>query len=120
MKKILIGFVAALLLATLLQFFTSWWALPAIAGLLALFLRLPFWQGMITGLLLGVVIWGSFAFWWDMQNGSQLSQKIGVLFNGLSGNQVILATSFIGGFAGLLGGFFGSALAAIFRPTVFK
>jgi hypothetical protein len=120
MKKLLIGFGIALLLAFVLQFFTSWWALPVVAGLMALALRLPVWQGMVAGLLIGFIIWGSYALWLDGQNSGQLSAKIGTLFNGLGSNQLILTTGVIGGIAGLLGGFIGSAIAAIFRPTVFK
>ncbi|MCB0663289.1 MAG: hypothetical protein KDC24_11150 [Saprospiraceae bacterium] len=120
MKKFFIGFGIAFLLALVFQFFTSWWSLPIIIGLVALFMRLPIWQGLVTGVVIGFLLWGGFAFWIDKQNAGQLSARIGELFNGISGGQVILVSAIIGALSGLAGGFIGSALAAITRPTVMR
>lgn len=79
-----------------------WWAL-APAGMLAGWL-FPQSAGrsLLAGFAGGFLLWAALAGWMDWANGGLLSARVGLLFQGISGNTLVLLTGLMGG---LLGGF---------------
>ena len=92
-----------------------WWML-APAGMLAgwLFPQNAF-RSLLAGFVGGFLLWAALAAYLDWANGSLLSARIGKLFQGLSGNTLILITGLMGG---LLGGF--SCLSGRWARDIFQ
>ena len=110
MQKIIISFVALILLSLLLTSFLPWWsfcfaavAIPWIFGLSPL-------QSLLVCLAGFLGIYGGMAFWIDYANGSLLTNRIGEIFGGLKPWNLVLLSAII---PALVGGFFGFGTASI-------
>jgi hypothetical protein len=103
MKNALYTILCIILLGSLSVFGLPWWT-TAVAGVVAgLLFPLKASGGWLAGLLGGFLLWFGFAFWMDSANKSLLSGRIGQLFMGLSGFELLLVTGLLGGILGALG-----------------
>ena len=98
MKFILSVFLTAIL-AFLGGLWLPWWSIALAAFISALLLFQPPGKAFLAGFTGLFLLWGSLAWWIDLQNQGVLSKKIALILP-LSGNSIllVLVTAFAGGF----------------------
>ena len=79
-----------------------WWALVPIAAIAGFLFSQSAVGAYAAGFAGGSLLWYGAAFWADSMNGGVFSAKIGAIFQGLQGWQLLMVTGFLGG---LLAGF---------------
>ncbi len=109
MKKIILSFVALILLSLLLTSFLPWWSFCIAAIAIPLVFELTPLQSLFVCLAGFLGIYGGMAFWIDHANGSLLTTRIGELFGLKAWNLVILSAVI----PALIGGLFGFGTASI-------
>lgn len=90
-----------LLLARLLSFFLPWWSLAPAAFIIGLLLARKSGGAFLAGFLGIFLLWGAYAYLYNLENDGLLAGKMGELLGGLSPLLMILVTAVLGG---LLGG----------------
>jgi len=108
--------IIVVVLGFILGQWLPWWMVSLIALTSAFLLRMNFWIGGMFGFLAGFILWGGFALFIDIENQHILSERIGLLFNGVSGIMLVIITGMLGGLLCFLGTLLGGAL----RPGVSK
>ena len=106
---------AILLFGFITQQILPWWTILLLTGLLGLFFDLSTAQRFSAGFLAVFLLWGGYAFYLNMMNEGMLSEKMGILFGGLSGGILLLLTALLGGIIGGLGALTGSLGYALFK-----
>ncbi len=79
-----------------------WWALVPIAAIAGFLFSQSAAGAYAAGFVGGALLWYAVAFWADSMNGGIFSAKIGAIFQGLQGWQLLIVTGLLGG---LLAGF---------------
>ena len=102
MKNILFTALGVLVLGNLCRFGLPWWCIAPIAAVIAWFIAENGWKAFFGGLLGGFLLWYASAWMSDSSNNGMLSAKVGQLFMGVQGGQLLLASGLLGG---LLAGF---------------
>lgn len=107
MKKVFWALVLVLIFGNLLRFVLPWWGI-VLAGVVAgAWLAAP--RSVAAGAFAGgLLFWGGSAFLQDIGNEGILSARVGALFGGASGFQMVLLTGVLGGLLALLGGLCGA------------
>lgn len=116
MKNILLSTLFILILGCLSLFGLPWWCLALIAAVAIFIFPLSGGKSFATGFAAGTLLWFSIAFILNAANGGMLSAKIGLLFQGVSGFQLLSVTGLLGG---LLAGF-GALTGSYARQWVFR
>ena len=115
MKQMILVFGSIFLLGLVLQQFFPWWIIVLVAGVVGFFFRAKPWLSFAMGFLAVALLWGTYATWLDWENGGLLSDKMGDLFNRMTGWGLILVTALMGGMLGGLGALTGSLGRQAFR-----
>ncbi|MDF1867040.1 MAG: hypothetical protein P1U70_19560 [Saprospiraceae bacterium] len=103
MKKIIFEILLIIVLGFVAQLFLPWWIIIVVAGLVGFFFKFEnSLSSYLAGFLAVSLLWGGFAGFLDASNLGLLSSKMGELFGGMGGSQMIYLTGLLGG---ILGGF---------------
>lgn len=114
MRNVLFITIFVLVLGSLCFVGLPWWSLAPIAALAAFIFPLSGGKSFLSGFAAGSLLWLVAALLLHFGNGGMLSAKIGQLFMGLQGWQLLSVTAFMGG---LLAGF-GSLTGAYARQLL--
>jgi len=114
--NIFFQFLATLILGFAAHWFLPWWWVLAPVAFLAgmVFYVRSALLTTLTGMLSGVILWFSMAFYLSTLNHDLLAGRMGRLFGGLSPLEMELTTALLGGLLGGLG-----ALAANYARKMF-
>ena len=107
--KHLLQFMVIFGLGWIVQQFAPWWTMALVGALAAFIFHKRRWSSFLIGFIGGGLLWVVPAFMANAANSSLLAQKIGLLFEGISPNQLIILTAILGGFTTALGALTGSA-----------
>ena len=107
MKNTLLVALVIFMLGNFCRLGLPWWCLAPIAAVIGWLLSKNGWSAFFGGLLGGFFLWSFTAWLVDRSNGGILSAKVGQLFMGLEGLQLILVTGILGGLLAALGGLTG-------------
>lgn len=110
MKKPLILIVVIMMLSLVGGSWMPWWIIALIALVAAFLAGMGHFTSFLVCFIAGFISWGGLAWYFDMQNASLLSTKIGALFNGLNPIILIAITGLIGGLLSGVGGWTGASL----------
>lgn len=97
-----------------------WWALSFIAAAAVFFFPLSGGKGFATGFATGTLLWMTVALLQNAGNGGLLSGRIGQLFMGLQGFQLLLITGLLGGLLAGFGALTGAYLRLMIYPPKVK
>ncbi len=106
-KNTLLAALIVFVLGNLCRLGLPWWGIVPIAAVVGWFITTSGWSAFLGGLLGGFLLWYSAAWLTDYNNGALLSAKVGQLFMGVQGWELLLVTGLLGGllaaFASLTG-----------------
>ncbi len=91
------------------QLYSPWWTMALVGALAAFLFHKRKWSSFLIGLIGGGLLWLIPAFMANVANDNLLAQKVGMLFGGLSPNQLIILTATLGAVTTALGAWTGSA-----------
>ncbi len=97
-----------------------WWTLAFIAAAAVFLFPLSGGQAFATGFATGTLLWLTLAILQNAGNGGLLSGRIGQLFMGLTGFQLLMITGFLGGLLAGLGAMTGAYLRVLVYPPKVK
>lgn len=118
MKNTLLAALLIFALGNLCRFGLPWWSLALMAALVAWFIARNAWSAFFAGFLGGFLLWFVAAWMADQSNDGILSAKVGQLFLGMKGWQLLAVTGILGGLVGAMGALSGIwAKEMIFRPA---
>lgn|GEM_PF-250142 len=103
MKNTLLTALAIFVLGNLCRFGLPWWCLAPLALLVGWYFTRNAWAAFFGGFLGGFLLWYATAWLSDLSNGGMLSAKVGQLFMGVQGWQLLLVTGILGGLLTALG-----------------
>jgi len=103
MKNTLLTALIIFVLGNLCRFGLPWWCLVPIAMLVGWIFARSAWAAFFGGLLGGFLVWYTTAYFSDISNEGMLSSKVGQLFMGVQGWQLLLVTGLLGGLLAALG-----------------
>jgi hypothetical protein len=106
--KNIIPFISILILGYLAQLVFPWWIIWLVCAAVCFYFKFSVSKSLGIGFLASFILWFSVAFILDHGNEAILSNKIGELFGGISGFNLVVISSLIGGITGSLGGITGS------------
>jgi hypothetical protein len=119
MKNYLIATVLIFAAGNLCHVGLPWWALAPIAAIVLWFF--PQRNGaaaFASGLAAGSMLWGLNALLLHAANGGVFAGKIGQIFQGVSGAQLLYLSSTLGGLLGALGALTGQWAKALTQPAM--
>ena len=116
MKNSFFIFLFILIIGNISRFGGPWWAVAPVAALAVLLFPVGPGRAFATGLVAGSLLWWVSALWLNMANGGLLAGKIGQLFQGVQGAQLLAATALMGGLLGGFGALTGAYGRALFAP----
>lgn len=102
MKNTLIAALIIFIFGNLCRFGLPWWCLAPIAFLIGWLYSRNAWTAFFGGFLGGFLLWYATAWFSNNSNAGMLSAKVGQLFMGLQGSQLLLATGVLGALIGAL------------------
>jgi hypothetical protein len=91
-----------------------WWCITLIAMIGAFLFQLGAAATFGVATAAGTLLWTTVALFWTLPNGGLLATKVGQIFQGLSGAQLVMLTGLIGGLLSGLGAMTGYSLRALF------
>jgi len=103
MKNILFTALSIFILGNLCRLGLPWWWLAPIAAVSGLLFSRSGLGAFVAGLIGGFALWFMTAWYFDHANEGMLSAKVGQLFMGLEGFDLLLATGVIGGLLAAFG-----------------
>ncbi len=113
--KNIISLLVLAIACILIQNYTPWWSSLIIIGLFTAIMNIPPVKALIFGAIILFVIWFTYAFYLNHQNEGILSARVGVLFQGVGGFNLIIISgiigAIIGGLSALTGSLFRRALS---------
>lgn len=112
-KNTLLSALSIFVLGNLCRLGLPWWCIAFIAALAGWLVARNALSAFGGGLLGGFTLWAITAWFADSANGGLLSAKVGQLFMGVSGAQLLLVTGLLGGLIaafGALAGFWAKDL----------
>ncbi len=109
--------ILIIVLGFILLSFIPWWTIAVIALVSAYLLKLKSWNALLFGLLAGILLWGGYAFFLDVENQHLLSSKVGSLFGGLGSIAMVSLSALLGGLLAALGSFTGASFRAALGPS---
>lgn len=112
--KNIISLLVLAIACILIQSFTPWWSSLIIIGLFTAIMNTPPIKALIFGAFILFAIWFAYAFYLNHQNDGILSERVGVLFQGLTGFKLVLLTGIIGALTGGLSALTGSLFRRAF------
>lgn len=95
-KNTLLTALAVFVLGNLCRFGLPWWGLAPIAALTGWFFSRNGWSAFLGGLFGGFLLWSLTAWLADNANDGLLSAKVGLLFKGVQGWQLLLVSGILG------------------------
>lgn len=114
MKNTLISFILIFVLGNLCHLGLPWWGLAVIAALVGFGVRSNAWAIFFAAFLAGFSLWYTAAWMADHDNGGLLSAKVGQLFMGRKGSELMLVSGLLGALLASL-----SALSGYFARNMF-
>ena len=93
-----------------------WWSVAPVAALAVLIFPLGPGRAYLIGISAGALLWWLSALWLNMTNGGMLAGKVGQLFQGVQGVQLLALTALMGGLLGGFGALTGAYGRALFVP----
>jgi len=116
MKRIIINFLATIIITLILSQFLPWWSVMVAAFFTALLFSLKKSAVFFVPFMAIAVLWITHAFWVSNMNDFILTNKIAILFP-LNGNAyfLILLTGIIGGLAAGIAAIFGKQCQIFFK-----
>ena len=103
MKNTLLPALVIFVLGNLCRFGLPWWSLAPIAAVAGWFFAQSGLKAFSGGFLGGYWLWYVTAFLADSSNAGMLSSKVGELFNGVKGWQLLQIAGLLGGLLGAMG-----------------
>ncbi len=103
MKNTLLAALVIFVLGNFCRFGLPWWSLAPIAALVGWFFSRSGWGAFFGGFLGGFLLWYVNAWLADYANEGLLSAKVGQLFMGIHGAQLLLTAGLLGGLLGAFG-----------------
>ncbi len=116
MKNALLVTLFILIVGNISRIGGPWWAVAPVAALAVLLFPVGPGRAFLIGTLAGILLWWASALWLNMANGGVFASKIGLLFQGLQGVQLLLITGLIGGLLGGLGALNGALARSLVAP----
>ncbi|MBL7825200.1 MAG: hypothetical protein JNJ57_01125 [Saprospiraceae bacterium] len=113
-KNTLIAILVIFLLGNLCRLGMPWWGIVPIAAATGWLFATSGFQAFLSGFVAGSALWGIQAYLADTANHSELSSKIGQLFQGVSSAKLLLATTLMGGLLSAFGALTGRWLKDLF------
>jgi hypothetical protein len=114
MKNTLLAILLIFILGNLCHLGLPWWSLAFIAAGIGWTISQSAWAAFFAGLTGGFLLWYSNAWYVDSANGGLLSAKVGQLFMGVQGGQLMLASGLLGALLGAFGALTGRWAKEIF------
>jgi hypothetical protein len=114
MKNALYILLFVLILGNLCHFGLPWWALAPLAAVAGWLFPVASGKTFLAAFAGGLLLWWFNAYLLDAANDGLLSAKVGQLFQGLKGWQLMLVTGIFGGLLAGLGGLTGLFARAAF------
>ncbi|MEZ4917661.1 MAG: hypothetical protein R2792_01040 [Saprospiraceae bacterium] len=109
MKAFVYALVVVLAFSSLSYLGLPWW-IVAFAGFLAGYVLIGRFTVLLGAFSGGLLAWGLAAYFKDRANTGILAERMGEVFGGLGGFELILVTAFLGGLVALAACFFGRSL----------
>ncbi len=94
-----------------------WWAIAPVAALAVLLFPLGPGRAYLTGTFAGSLLWWASALWLNVANGGMLAAKVGLIFQGLQGMQLLALVALLGGLLGGFGALTGALARAMLIPV---
>ncbi len=122
MKKYITWFFVTFTAVAAAQYFFAWWILAVVTGVFAFLQNKNAWSSLLTGGLVGALLWGLLAEFLNFRNSGVLSNSIGTMIGGLSGVHILLITIALAFIVGGMGAMTGALLRQFFTasPTIRK
>ncbi|MBC7777411.1 MAG: hypothetical protein H7246_18400 [Phycisphaerae bacterium] len=118
MKNTLLAALVIFVLGNLCHFGLPWWCLVPIAAVVGWFSSRNGWSAFFGGFLGGFLLWFVNAWLADNSNDGMLSAKVGQLFKGVQGTQLLLIAGLLGGLLSAFGALSGRwAKEMLVRPA---
>jgi len=116
MKRIILNFLATIIIALILSQFLPWWSVMVAAFVTALLFSLKKSAVFFVPFIAIALLWITYAFWVSSINDFILAKKIAILLP-LNGNAyfLILLTGIIGGLAAGIAAIFGKQCQILFK-----
>lgn len=114
MKNTLLAILLIFILGNLCHLGLPWWSLTIMAAGVGWAISKSAWGAFISGFLGGFLLWYSSAWYVDSVNAGLLSAKVGQLFMGVKGMQLMLASGLLGALLGAFGAVTGRMAKEIF------
>lgn len=103
MKNITISIILIFVLGNLCHVGLPWWSLVPLAALVGWAYAQRAVGAFFAGFIAGFLLWYGGAWLADSGNGGMLSAKVGELFMGVQGSQLMLVAGLLGGFLAAFG-----------------
>jgi len=116
MKNALLVLVFILIVGSISWLGGPWWTVAPVAALAVLIFPVGAGRACLIGTSAGAMLWWLSALWLNISNGGMLAGKIGLLFQGLQGAQLLGLTALLGGLLGGFGALTGAYGRALFAP----
>jgi len=114
MKNALYLVLFILIAGSLGHYGLPWWSLVPFAAVAAWIFPMPAGKSFLLALVAGFLLWYSNAWLADSANEGMLSARVGLLFQGLKGWQLLLLTGLLGGILAGLGAMTGRLARDLF------
>ena len=108
MSKSFFGILAILIFGSMAQSMLPWWSIVFVAGFAGALFEKHGFKSFLMGFFGVLLLWGIYAFIINSGNEGILANRMGQLFEGLSGGTMILVSGIIGGLVGGLGAMTGT------------
>lgn len=106
--KSIISIISLIIIGFILQSFLPWWIIVFTAIIVGIVAKMGGTRSFGIGFLSIALLWGVYAGWIDQANAGRLSSRMGELFGGIAGYQLILIVALVGGILGGMGMLTGS------------
>ncbi|MEO6037281.1 MAG: hypothetical protein ABIQ93_02635 [Saprospiraceae bacterium] len=116
MKNSFLILLFILIAGNISRFGGPWWAVAPVAALAVLLFPVGPGRAFAIGLIAGSLLWWASALWLNVANGGLLAGKIGQLFQGVKGLQLLAVTALLGSLLGSFGALTGAYARALFVP----
>ena len=117
--KFILALISIAALSAVAQLYFPWWVITILCFLLGGIIGMKGFGSFIAGFLAIALLWGSYAFYLDMETSGIMSHRMAEVFPGnLDARLLVVATAVIGGLVGGMATLTGSLGRGLFREPV--